>query len=338
MAQPRRNLRVRIEADGPSVSVGLPVRNGARYLGRALDSILSQSLSSFELVISDNASSDDTEDICRDYARRDRRIRYIRQTRNIGGSANFNFVFDQAAAPYFKWAPHDDELAPDYLKSCVEALERAPDAVLCQTGITYIDEEGRAVGTYDSALTGTDSDDPVERFAATVLLPHPAYEVMSVFRRQALLGSLLIGPFHGCDRALVAQMALRGRFLKLTPPLLLVRDHAERYTRRMFKPRERLAWHAPEKATRFSMPNWRIYREYVRMVRSELVDRRQRRRCYLTLVRWWGHNWNAARVAIDPVAVLYPGIVTVAERTKQRWFGPAPGAGEARAQHEGRRA
>jgi glycosyltransferase involved in cell wall biosynthesis len=95
----------------PLVSVGLPVYNGERYLSRALDSILEQSLSDFELIISDNASSDTTEAICRDYARRDPRIRYVRQRENLGAPRNWNFVVHEARGRYFKWASASDYCA-----------------------------------------------------------------------------------------------------------------------------------------------------------------------------------------------------------------------------------
>jgi glycosyltransferase involved in cell wall biosynthesis len=87
----------------PRVSVGLPVRNGANYLREALDSLLSQTLADFELVIGDNASTDGTEAICREFAARDDRVRYVRHDTDIGAPRNFNFVFPESQAPYFRW-------------------------------------------------------------------------------------------------------------------------------------------------------------------------------------------------------------------------------------------
>ena len=313
-----------------TVSIGLPVRNGARYLSRALESILSQTYEDFEIFISDNASSDDTQKICCDYTLRDARIRYSRQEKNIGLSANFNYVFEQSGGVYFKWAAHDDKLDPRYVELCVSALEQSPNAVLCQSLIKYIDEYGATIGVYDSALAGTESEDPVERFSACVLLPHPGCEAMGLFRREALIGSLLIGPFYYGDRALVAELALRGRFLKIDRPLFLVRDHAERSTGKIFRPKERLALHSPRDATRLTMPNWRLYREYLKMVQRNLSGSRQKRRCYIALLRWWICNWNAVRIAIDPVAIVFPDIVRMAEQLKQKCISPAPGPGQAR--------
>jgi glycosyltransferase involved in cell wall biosynthesis len=92
----------------PIITIGLPVYNGARHLEEALNALLNQTFSDFEIVISDNCSSDSTEDICRAFASRDSRIRYTRQVRNIGAHANFLFVLEQARTDFFMWAAHDD--------------------------------------------------------------------------------------------------------------------------------------------------------------------------------------------------------------------------------------
>ena len=108
-----------MQSSTPKVSIGLPVYNGERYLREALDSILGQTFRDFELIICDNASTDETAAICADYAARDPRIRYHRQTHNIGATANFNHTFELARGAYFKWAAHDDVLAPTWLEKCV---------------------------------------------------------------------------------------------------------------------------------------------------------------------------------------------------------------------------
>src|SRR3972149_8539793 len=92
----------------PRVSVGLPVFNGEQFLRQALDSVLAQTYPGFELIISDNASTDRTQDICEAYATRDKRIQYYRQSKNVGGGRNYNFVFEVSNGEYFKWLAHDD--------------------------------------------------------------------------------------------------------------------------------------------------------------------------------------------------------------------------------------
>src|SRR5215207_1517689 len=113
-----------MNTDLPRVSVGLPVYNGENYLAEAIDSVLAQTYQNFELIISDNASTDSTEEICRDYAARDRRIRYFREPQNRGAAWNFNHTFELARGEYFKWVAHDDVIGPQYLARTVDQLDR----------------------------------------------------------------------------------------------------------------------------------------------------------------------------------------------------------------------
>ena len=113
----------------PRVSIGLPVFNGERYLARAIESVLGQDFRDLELIVCDNASTDRTPEICAAYARRDARVRYFRNPRNLGAGPNYDRCFRLARGEYFKWAAHDDRLAPDYLSRTVAALDAAPEAV-----------------------------------------------------------------------------------------------------------------------------------------------------------------------------------------------------------------
>ena len=114
----------------PRVSIGLPVYNGEAHIEEAISSILAQSYRDFELVISDNGSKDKTQQICSEYAKRDRRIFYYRFEKNIGAARNFNRVFDLSSGEFFKWAASDDVIAPEYLSKCLSVLEQNPSVVL----------------------------------------------------------------------------------------------------------------------------------------------------------------------------------------------------------------
>jgi len=109
--------------DRPRLSIGLPVYNGEEYLAESFDALLGQTYEDFELVVSDNASTDGTEAICRKYAAQDSRIRYLRLPRNIGATPNHNHVFAESRGELFKWASHDDLYGRDLLRLCVEALD-----------------------------------------------------------------------------------------------------------------------------------------------------------------------------------------------------------------------
>ncbi|SDH62883.1 glycosyltransferase family 2 protein [Propionivibrio dicarboxylicus] len=125
-----------VKEDGyfaPLVSIGMPIYNAADHLQRAIDSVLDQSFGNFELIISDNASTDISENLCRAYAQRDRRIRYIRQDTNLGAVKNFNFVLNQSRGKYFMWAASDDIRTPDFLMENVQFLEENPGYVASTT-------------------------------------------------------------------------------------------------------------------------------------------------------------------------------------------------------------
>ncbi len=309
----------------PRVSIGIPVYNGENYLEEAMRSVLDQSFTDLELIVSDNASTDRTPEIIRDLAAGDRRVVCLHNPRNLGAAPNYNRTWAAARGTYFKWLAHDDRILPGYLEATVAALDRAPDAVLCNTVVEYIDGSGNRIGFYDSGLRAADRGSPSERFAAMILRSHSCVDFFGLVRRSAMENSLLHGPFHGADRAFLAQMALRGRLLQLDEPLVQMREHENRYTRRHASLIERMRWHDASRASRLVFPTWRLYAEYVGMVRREPLPLGERLRCWEVLGRWWLVNWNAIRAGVDIAAVVAPGVVGVAERVKTRLFGPAPG-------------
>lgn len=309
----------------PAVSIGLPVYNGENFLEDAIRSVRAQELDDLELIVSDNASSDRTAQICADHAAADRRIRYVRNETNLGAAPNYNRCFALARGRYFKWLAHDDRIAPGYLAATVAALDARPDAVLCNTVVDYIDGHGESLGHYRSVIGEADLPSPARRFAVMVLRSHSCVDFFGLCRREAMEGSLLHGTYHGADRAFLAQMALRGSLLQLSAPLVHMREHPHRYTRRMTGAAERLAWHDARRSGAINFPTWHLWGEYLEMVRREPLAPAERRRCLATLARWWFANWNAVRAGVDLLAVAAPGVVGIAERTKNRLFGTAPG-------------
>src|ERR1700755_2990081 len=130
----------------PTLSVGLPVYNGERYLARAIDSLLNQDFEDFELIISDNGSSDRTEAICREAAARDPRVCYFRSEQNRGATWNFRRVFELSQGEFFKYAAYDDECYPTMLRRCMEAMvEGGPDVALVYTRSETIDEDSAVI-------------------------------------------------------------------------------------------------------------------------------------------------------------------------------------------------
>jgi glycosyltransferase involved in cell wall biosynthesis len=252
-------------------------------------------------------------------------VRYFRNPRNLGAAANYNLAFSHARGRYFKWLGHDDRMVASYLAKTCRALEERPEAVLCNTVVSYIDAAGRQIGLYDSKLSGADSLSPSARFAWMVLRSHTCVDFFGLIRRESLRDSLLHGSFHGADRALLAQLALRGRMLQLPAPLLAIREHPNRYTRAQQRSIDRAMWHDSARSGHVSFPTWRLYGEYLGMVRREALTPGERSRCFAVLTRWWACNWNAVRAAVDVLAVAIPSAPGLAERLKARLFGAAPG-------------
>ena len=194
----------------PKLSVGLPVYNGQNYLAESIEALLGQSYEDFELIISDNASTDDTADICHRYEKDDPRIRYFRQEHNIGGAPNHNFLVAQARGELFKWASHDDLYGRDLLKRCVDALEEFPRVILAHSWTALIDASGAITKAVRYGLA-TSSPSAPERFRSML------YEVGGdddggVIRMDVLRRAPLVGSYYHSDRTQVAGMALYGPF------------------------------------------------------------------------------------------------------------------------------
>jgi len=205
----------------PLVSIGMPLHNAGRHLADALDSLLAQDYRELELIISDNASTDTTESICRDYAARESRISYERTESNQGAVWNFNRVFEVAKGDYFMWAAHDDIRAKSFVSHCVDAMEARPDAVFCCTGVGFIDEDGHDIEPWIELVR------PVGRTprARVSEIARARYwlDVYSLMRRATLAQTRLAQPVWGFDVVVVMEMCMRGQTLLVPDKLFYYR-------------------------------------------------------------------------------------------------------------------
>ncbi|HEV2117515.1 MAG TPA: glycosyltransferase family 2 protein [Terriglobales bacterium] len=268
----------------PKVSVGLPVYNGAAYLHKALDSILGQTVSDLEIVISDNASSDETERICRAYAARDPRVRYFRNPVNRGVGWNYNRVARLARGEFFLWVAHDDLLAPEYIRGCVQELERDSSAVLCCSNEIVVNEGGEEVGRQQQ-IDFSGSGSPHERFRQMIDMRHNCDAIYGVMRRDVLRRTAMHGDFADSDRCLLAELALHGRFARLPDYLFLHREHEERVTRKYPTRQLRNAVESGQGA-RFMFPHFRQLREYAAAIHRAPLSWGEKQRCYAQLPSW----------------------------------------------------
>lgn len=270
--------------NGPRVSIGLPVSNGELYLRKALDSILAQTFEDFELIISDNNSVDATQEICSEYAARDRRIRSYRQEKNMGAAWNFNHLFQLSRGKYFKWAAHDDICAPTLLSRCVEVLDRDSSVALCYSKMSWLDSQGTSIGKYD-VTPPTDSPKPSQRFRYLVSVNYPTFPIFGLIRSEILRKTSLFGNYMNADRALLARLALHGRFHEIPEYLFFFRMHSEQSTMLTSRPDLYYRWWDPENEGRFVFPEWRLLYEYCRCAREARVNWDERMRCYLVIGR-----------------------------------------------------
>jgi len=292
----------------PRLSIGLPVYNGENFLAESLDALLGQTYEDFELIISDNASTDGTADVCRDYTKQDSRIRYIRQPRNIGLQPNHNFVVKQARGELFKMASHDDLYARDLLKRCVDALDENPEAVLAHCWEAMIDPSGTVTKalTYSAAV---DAPRAPERLRSLLFDGWDDY-TYGVMRTRVLLRTHLHGSHHLADRTINTELCLYGPFLMIPDWLYFRRDHPERTI--PYTVRTRCAYLDPRRADRLRNPVIRLYGEYLwayaGAVWNAPLSAAERTECYGYLTRWL-----AGRVAPVISRSLQGGALSPAE-------------------------
>jgi len=221
----------------PRVSFAIPVRNGERFLGRALDSLLAQDFEDFEIVVCDNASTDKTPDVMRRYAERDPRVRCILNAEDIGQIDNFNRVYDMSRGEFFRWMGADDWLEPEYARKCVAVLDSRPDAVGVTTQWRFMDDAGH-VRSIDVPGPRVDAPTPYQRICLTLrLLQDPQAllfdPIYSMIRRDALqrTGLLPINPWT--DRLLAVELCLLGSFCHIDDCLSTRRSAFERWKERL---------------------------------------------------------------------------------------------------------
>lgn len=244
----------------PLVSIGMPVYNGARYIERAIESLRAQTFGDFELIISDNASTDDTRLLCERYAQLDPRIRYVHQPENIGAPRNYNVVVHEARGTYFKWSSASDEVSPDCLAKCVAALEADSGAVLAFGHTRFVEEDGTLLDVYggDFSVTGATPSERFE-FVCSHLVLNNAQNAL--IRLDVLRKTKLDRLYPHGDPVLMAELALHGRW-HLLPDVLLHR----RTGRDHFTPQRTLAEitriYDPQRTRPMALIIWRRHWDY----------------------------------------------------------------------------
>jgi glycosyltransferase involved in cell wall biosynthesis len=316
----------------PLLSIGLFVYNGEQFLRETLDSLGNQTFRDFELIISDNASTDGTQQICEEYAALDARIRYYRNEKNMGAGWNIRRVFSLSVGKYFKWAACDDLYDSAFLKNCIDALENDETFVLGHAKTRVIDENGVFLENYHWPMQ-TDAADPVVRFREMLLNDHMCYQIFGVIRREALTQVPPQGSYVNSDGVLLAQLSFLGRFYEDPERRFISRRHNNQSSKtlpvRLKKRRFRLTnrygtlpcpeWWDPNKTKTFEFPEWRQLREYCGSIVMAPVTRSEQVRCFGLLARWIPKHFRRMMkdllIAADQVLYRYQ----MSRQTETEW-------------------
>jgi glycosyltransferase involved in cell wall biosynthesis len=286
----------------PCVSIGIPVYNGEDFVGAAIESILNQTFQDFEIVISDNASTDRTEEICRAYAAKDARVRYFRNEKNLGAALNYDRTFTESRGKYFKWAAHDDLLAPTYLEKCIQVLETQSDVVMCTAETLLVDAEGDRLGydvendclvdqfgnryrPYDEPRDFA-APTPHERYKSHLFKTRWVFEIFGVYRREIFDRTSKHGAYYGSDKVLLAEACIMGRIVVLPEQLFLNRRHgAQSASLASIEERER--WINPNfKRKSVLAPRLLCIKGYFMALFKAPIGTHERFLCFLVLLSW----------------------------------------------------
>ncbi|WP_166819834.1 glycosyltransferase family 2 protein [Thalassoroseus pseudoceratinae] len=271
-------------SESPRVTIGLPVYNAADYLRPTIDSILAQTDPDWELIIADNASTDETLAICEEYMKSDSRIRLLTSEQNNGSAWNHNRCVAEARGEFFRWAGYDDPIAPDFNRRCIAALEADESIAIVVPRMNEIDSNGTFLRLREP-LDAVDGDTPSERFRQ-VIYGYTGEALLGMIRLDILRTTRLEGLYAFNDYILVVELALRGKIRPIPETLLDRRIHAQAINQLHATNRSRAVAHNPKLAGKILFPHWREGRELWRTTTLAKLPFPQRWRSRVSMLRW----------------------------------------------------
>lgn len=264
----------------PRVSIGMPVYNGEKYIEEAIRSNLAQTYEDFYLYIADNASTDRTEEICRDFASDDKRIKYIRNEKNLGASRNYSVCFEPAKSEYFRWSNADDVIEQSLIEQCIQFLDENKDYVLVYGKTKIIDLDGKLIEYYDDMLNLEQESayDRFKFFLGNIGLSNILYGLM---RRLPLSKTALLGNYTASDINLIGEFTLYGKYKELGDYLFCRRMHPEASSwDRSDSDKQKEFWDPNKKS--FQLDTMRSSYEYYKsIVRAPITYQEKTRLLYL---------------------------------------------------------
>lgn len=279
----------------PRVSIGMPVYDSERSLPAAIESVLGQSWTDLELVISDNASTDRSLEICRAYAARDPRVRVLRNPVNLGANPNYRRVAAEARGEFFKWASANDLIAPNFIEACVAALDREPQVVLAYGRTILFDGDPRTGTEYDDAMN-LQQDDGFERYRRCVEGLRLNNLINGLIRREALLRTPVMPDYHSSDNVVLGYLALAGKFALVPETTFYRRMDREGATRFQSEEVVRLH-HYPTNRIESFFQSWQLSLGHLGAVMASALPFKRKMRA----LAYIGHQlyWQLPRLAGD---------------------------------------
>jgi len=281
--------------DKPLVSIGIPVYNGADFLAEAVDSLLNQTYKNIEILISDNASDDSTQEISEKYAAIDQRVKYFRHETNKGAAFNYNFVFEKAKGKYFKWAAHDDVCHRAMIEKCIYPLESDESVALCATKTQIIDSEGRNLSVADLgtelSATGTSPSKRFKEYLTSYHRDGETNQIFGVFRHSILAKTKLIGNYPSSDLLLLSQVAMLGKIVLHNERYFYRRDHGMTSLRANRNKQEVANWFDTKINKQSNVyPFFRRLGDYLQIIAALPTSSGEKLHCYFLLFRWFFKN------------------------------------------------
>jgi glycosyltransferase involved in cell wall biosynthesis len=290
--------------------MGLPVYNGEDFVADAIECALSQTVTDWELIISDNASTDHTVSICREYAGRDRRIQVHESARNMGVSPNYNRVFRLSRGRYYKWITHDDLFGPEFVESCLHELEQDDRAVLVFPKLVYVDADRRVLRrqTSDLSIPGPDAGSRVSQLMRLEARSTDIFwSQFGLIRRSVLAETGLMGLYNGDDQVLLLEIALRGTFKQVEKDLFFRREHPAASTLRGgWTATERAAFVNADDGRTLVFPYCRMLKEHLAVIRNSSIPFRAKTQCAAAVLKRFLGDWKyfAHEVVESPLEAL----------------------------------
>ena len=238
----------------PRISIGMPLYNREKYVAASIEAHLNQTYGDFELIITDNASTDRGPEICKAYAAKDPRVKYFLNPENLGATGNFGRCFELSTGEFFRWTPSDDLVSPNLLERAVQILDSDASVFVAYPRTKLIDADGNITGDFEEGLHLM-QERPSERWKGVsqkLRLGNLHYGLcrMDKMRRTGLLRN-----YMGGDFPLISEMSLYGKFCEIPDAFFYRRMHEEASSA-MKDQKDVMAFFDPKKRDKLFLYNW----------------------------------------------------------------------------------